>query len=160
MEEVERHRLILGAILATLRVGSNVSIQDLIKTVQNRTSLPDLATYLDTSMSTAPAIRDAYHEIDFDLDHSPRHPTGDDEGSAVTENSATRTGERMQMSQGRTHEGPGLTPAQLRASVTEATSVDETTPHAIQRAETDGSDGASSTKSVKSNRSNRPWELP
>ena len=159
MEEVERHRVILGAMLATLRAGSDDSIQDLIKTVQSRTPLPDLATYLDTSMSTAPAVREAYEEIDFDLDSSPRHPTGVDEGSAVAESSTTRTGERMQMNQGQTREGPGLTPAQLRASVGEAMQIDDTTPHAIQGAETEGSDGASSTKSAKSNPSNRPWEL-
>ena len=160
--DIERHCMLLGGILATLRAGNGTDISDLIHTIQSSESLADLAVYVDSVMTTWPALYQEFQQIDFDLGDSPRWPSVEDSGIKVYK-VASRGAEALDgycnLDQGYTH----LTVEQLQdaaKSERREAPIDGDTGgrHEIQRHQSlrNRSEGRTSTQA---NRSCRPWEL-
>ena len=182
-EDIERLCVVLGGILATIRVGNHETLDALTTTIRNTPGLPDLSFYVNGLMAAWPEIYLEFQNIDFYLDDAPRRPSVEMmevrdslSTSAVTETIPEENGmmddeefdhaarrQRAQM------DGPGA-----QQSVKE---LDPATGHMNTREQSgpkvntggDGhadftqhrrSESASDNGSARSSRGARPWEIP
>ena len=67
--------MVLGGILATVRVGDHETLDALITTIRNTKGLPDLSFYVNGLMATWPEIYLEFQTIDFYLDDAARRPS-------------------------------------------------------------------------------------
>lgn len=74
-ENLERHRQLLGGILATVRAGDSESRQDLMELIRSGMELSQLAAHVRNTRRTNPAIDHAYSLIDFSIDGGEELPS-------------------------------------------------------------------------------------
>ena len=160
--DIQRHCGLLGGILATIRAGSGTDISDLIHTIQKSESLADLAFYVDSVMTTWPAVYQEFQQTDFDLGDSPRRPSVEDSGTKVYK-VALRGAEALDGYCNLDQGYPRLTVEQLQdaaKSGRRGAPIDGDTGgrHEIQRHQS-LSNRSEGRPSIQANRLCRPWEL-
>lgn len=182
-EEVEQYRVLIGGLVAAVRVGNPETVDYVIHTIQNRSSLADLAASVTSIMTSWPLVCREFQLVDFDLDYSPKRPSISNRGTQ-TEKSTSRVTESRRMEDGLGGEGPGRRPEATGLS-SRATHMDEhgelhidsardthmnwqrdthfyggTGENDQRRSHGSVGSGSDGGFSIKSNRANRPWELP
>ncbi|KAL2441076.1 hypothetical protein ABEF95_011675 [Exophiala dermatitidis] len=66
--QLERHKQLLGGIIATIRVGDNTANEDLIRVIRSGVDLSQLAAHVRNECRANIAIQQVYEQIDFTID--------------------------------------------------------------------------------------------
>lgn len=175
--------MLLGGLLATVRVGNDDTVTDLFHMIRSRTGLPELAAYVDGVMTTWPEVFEEFGRVDFYLDDSPRQPSAVDSDSKG-EHLATKArdprsidgvvaegelGASVEHSRSTERSRSSTEEQERRASLTDAgmnhrdhvmSDDHESSGHESTRRHESIGSGSDGSSSAKSYRPPRPWELP
>ena len=66
--DLEKHRQLLGGIIATIRVGDAEANEDLVRVIRSKVDLSQLAAHVRNECRANMAIQRAFDEIDFVID--------------------------------------------------------------------------------------------
>ena len=154
-EDIERYRVLLRGLFATVRAGNGNTINELIHTIGNCGGFADLALHIDGVMTTWPAVYQEFQQIDFDLDQSPRLPSVEDLGSRADKVASTGAGEHGG-NENQDQDRVCLTPERLQYAGKSGRSRYVIARDTNERHESLGNkpDGGTSIQV------SRPWELP
>jgi hypothetical protein len=73
--DLERHRQLLGGIIATIRAGDFDANNDLIRIIRTGVDLSQLAAHVRNEYRANIAVQQAYHQIDFTIDGPRKLPS-------------------------------------------------------------------------------------
>jgi len=155
--------VLLGGIIATIRAGTPETVDDLIRVIRQGTDMAQIAFFVDNLMVNSPGLYQAFENIDFDMDDSPRQPTaGLETRPEVVDPAGTgRSTGRETLDPGPPRPQPRRPPDKLlaaepRPAQSASPSDDDEGPPTTRNRLGSGSD----VRSPSSNPSTRPWELP
>lgn len=75
LDDLSRTRLLLGGIIATIRVGSTQAIEDLIQAIRSGIDLSQLAAHVRNELRSNHVAHQAFDQLDFTLDGPPGLPS-------------------------------------------------------------------------------------
>jgi len=75
LASLERHRQLLGGIIATISAGDSQAINDLVSLIRAGVDLTQLAAHVRNGLRTSTAMTHAYNLLSFEIDGQPELPS-------------------------------------------------------------------------------------
>ena len=72
VQELQRHRFLLGGIIALIRARAPETPDRLLRVIRTNFDLSEVGVYIENALNAKPSIYQSYQRISFDLDGSPR----------------------------------------------------------------------------------------
>ena len=145
-QDLSRQQVLLGGLIATIRLDNNEIMQDMIQMIQKGTDLVHLAIYIDKLMTQNPAIYEIFRHINFYMDDSPQRPTAQ-EFLSRTNDLIQRVGDPVSSEM--------LLPNSVESLGTQASGTEVEAP-----GEQEGLHSQPGTPPFTIKSARRPWELP
>jgi hypothetical protein len=73
--DLEKHRQLLGGIIATIRAGDSDANNDLTRIIRTDVDLSQLAAHVRNECRTSVAVQQAYNQIDFTINGPRKLPS-------------------------------------------------------------------------------------